>query len=92
MTTEQLSIIEDMAYRLYSPSLIAIALEIDPEDFLEQVTMQGTKVHTAFYTGYLRQLDETRADTIKAARNGSNPAQIELLHFFHSVENELRHG
>lgn len=92
MRTEQLSLIEEMAYRLYTPSLIAIALEIDTEEFLEQVTRQGTEAHTAFYTGYLRQLDETRADTIKAARNGSNPAQIELLHFFRAVENELRHG
>lgn len=92
LTTEQCSSIEEMAYRLYSPNTIAIALELDCDDFLSELHTQGSQIHKSFYTGYLRQLDETRANTIKAAQNGSNPAQIELLKFFREIENELKYG
>lgn len=92
ITSEQLNAIEEYAYRLFPPSIIAISLEVDESDLLEEIRSTGTPVHVAYYKGYIRQLDETRTDTIKAARNGSNPAQIELLKFIRETQNELKYG
>lgn len=93
LSTEQLRNIEEMAYQLFSPFEIALALETgDADEFIEEIGRSGSEAHTAFYKGYLRQLGELRADTIKAARNGSNPAQIELLKCITNVQRELKHG
>ena len=93
LTQEQLEQIEDMAYKLYSPSLIAIAIEAkDADEFLYEIEQYGTEAFKAFYRGYLTHLDEIKADTIKAARNGSNPAQIELCKYINNIQRELKHG
>ncbi len=90
---EQLKNIEEMAYQLFSPFEIALALETEEADeFIEEIGSPGTDAHKAFYKGYFRQLGELRTDTIKAARNGSNPAQIELLKCITNIQRELLHG
>lgn len=90
---EQLNNIEEMSYRLFSPFEIALALETeDQDDFIEEIGRPCSDAHRAFYKGYFRQLDELRADTIKAARNGSNPAQLELLKCVTNIQRELQHG
>lgn len=90
---EQLKNIEEMSYRLFSPIEIALALEIkEQDDFIEEISCAGSNAHRAFYKGYLRQLGELRNDTIKAARNGSNPAQTELLKCIINIQRELLHG
>lgn len=81
--------IEDLAYRLISPSLIAINIEVDEIDFLTELRTPGTQVREAFYKGYMKQLIETREAIIKTAQNGSNPAQMELLKFFREINNQL---
>ncbi len=93
LSPEQLEAIEELAYRLYSPSLIAITIEADDiDDFIHEVNMHNSEASKAFYRGYLKQLDEVRIATIKAARNGSNPAQIELCKYINSIQRDLNHG
>lgn len=89
LTEEIRKSIEDLAYRLISPSLIAINIEADELDFMTELRTPGTQVREAFYTGYMRQLIETREAIIKTAQNGSNPAQMELLKFFREINNQL---
>ncbi|MCP3895972.1 MAG: hypothetical protein GY706_15285 [Bacteroides sp.] len=89
LTEEQHKCIEDCAYRLISPSLIAINIEVDEIDFLIELRTPGTQVREYFYRGYMKQLIETREAIIKTAQNGSNPAQMELLKFFREVDNQL---
>lgn len=87
---EQLKTIEDMAYRLFQPYLIAINLEVDEDDFIDEIQQKST-ARTAFYKGVIRHENEVREQIIKAALNGSNPAQeqlIKLLQIFHSSINE----
>ena len=56
---EQLKNIEEMAYQLFSPFEIALALETEEADeFIEEISTPGTDIHKAFYKGYLRQLGE----------------------------------
>lgn len=89
LTEEICKSIEDLAYRLISPSLIAINIEADELDFITELRTPGTQVREAFYKGYMRQLIETREAIIKTAQNGSNPAQMELLKFFREINNQL---
>ncbi len=93
LTQDQIEQIEAMAYKLYSPTLIAIAIEVeDADEFVSEIEKYGTEAFKAFYRGYLTQLDEIKTDTIKAARNGSNPAQIELCKYITTIQRELKHG
>ncbi len=91
LTPEQLKTIEDLAFRLVTPSLIAIAVEIDEVDFLQDLRSYGSDIRCAFYKGYLKQQIEVRESLIKAAKNGSNPAQIELLKFFKQMNQAIEY-
>lgn len=91
LTQEQLKIVKEMAYRLVSPELIAINLEVDVYDFKMALEADGS-IRSAFFSGYLQQLIETRDALIKSAHNGSNPAQLELLKFIRDMDNKLKYG
>lgn len=91
LTREQLDGVENMAYRLIPPYLIALNIEVDEMDFVHEVRVPGSEAHKAYYKGYLRQMLETREAIIKAAHNGSNPAQMELLNFMKEVNLHLKY-
>ena len=91
LTQEQLNIVKEMAYRLISPELIAINLEVDVYDFKMALEADGP-IRTAFFAGYLQQLIETRDALIKSAHNGSNPAQLELLKFIRDLNRQIKYG
>ena len=67
LTEEQLKSIEDFAYRLILPSMIAINLGVDEFSFIEAIRTVGSPIRSAYYRGYLKQLVETREALIKAA-------------------------
>ncbi len=79
LSKEQLEQVELLAYRMFSPANIAVAIEVDVIDFIDEVRTRGTEAHQAFFRGYMQQQAELRESIIKAAKNGSNPAQMELL-------------
>lgn len=85
---EQLNIIEEMAYRLFEPYKIAINLEVDEYDFIDQIN-QPSEARKAFYKGIIRHEMELREQIIKAALNGSNPAQDQLLKMFQTLTSNL---
>lgn len=91
LTQEQLNIVKEMAYRLISPELIAINLEVDVYDFKMALEADGP-IRNAFFSGYLQQLIETRDALIKSAHNGSNPAQLELLKFIRDLNIQMKYG
>lgn len=61
LTTEQLKSIEDLAYRLIVPELVAINIGVDEIDFLHEIRTSGTDARNAYYKGYLRQTEIGRA-------------------------------
>jgi len=79
LTPEQLSQVEEMAYRCFEPFMIAINLELDEIEFIGQIFIEGTDIRKAYYKGLIRQQMELREALIIAARNGSNPAQEQLM-------------
>lgn len=92
LSEEQLNEVEALAYRLLPPHDIAIVIEVTPLDLCEAINDDATPAHRAFYRGYLKQVVEQRDAIIKAAQNGSNPAQEEIMRFIHQLENRLRYG
>jgi hypothetical protein len=78
LSGEQLNQVTEMAYRCFAPFLIAINLEVDEVEFIEQIYIEGS-IRKAYYAGLIRQQTELREALIKAAHNGSNPAQEQLL-------------
>lgn len=79
LSEEQLRAVEEMGYRLFSPELTAINIEVDEYEFVEEIETPGTEIRKAYYKGIIRQETELREAIIKAAGNGSNPAQEQLL-------------
>ena len=92
MKPELLNSIEELAYLLFTPGEIAISLQLDKDEFLEKINQPTEDINQAFYKGYLRQLSELRIEIIKAARNGSNPAQLELIKCLQSLHREISHA
>lgn len=91
LTEEQLKEVRQAGLLLMPPSLVAINLEVDEDEFLMDIRSRHTPVHKAYYAGYLEQIAATRAAIIKSARNGSNPAQLEVLKFIQDVERRLNY-
>lgn len=91
LNEEQLDSITNAGRLLIPPSLVAISLEVDEMDFITEIRTPGTPVHKAYYSGYLEQLMETRVGIIKAARNGSNPALVEVLKLIQEVNLQLKY-
>ncbi len=92
LNKEQLEQLEQMGYTLIPPQLAAINLEVNELEFLTELKTAGSGVRQAYYSGYLRQLVETRQAIVKAAHNGSNPAQVELLKLINRMQQAIDHA
>ena len=68
LNEEALNNIEELAYRLIPPGMIAINMQLDECDFLDQIRIQGSDVRNAFFKGYVRQTIECREARIKSAQ------------------------
>lgn len=84
LTQEQLKQIEELANRTIPVQLIAAAIEVDELELIDEICLHGTEARKAYLKGMLQQMVQTREAIIKAAHNGSNPAQAELLRFLNS--------
>lgn len=91
LSEEQLECVQNMGYLLIPPKLCALNLEVDELDFLSEIRTPGSPIHKAYHLGYVRQLVDCRLAILKAARNGSNPAQAELLKYFEEAERHLKY-
>lgn len=85
LSAEQLRIIEEMGFRLFTPEMIAINIEVDEYEFCQEVEIPGTDARSAYYKGIIRQETKLREAIIKAAGNGSNPAQEQLLKLLNKI-------
>lgn len=90
LTEEQLDEITQMAYHLIEPAFIAINIEADEVEFIQELKTTGSPARTAFYKGYLRQLVETRKAIIRSAQNGSNPSIDLIIRYFQKIEQKLQ--
>lgn len=86
---EQLEAIEEMAYLLISTDVMAINLEVDELSLKEAISEIGSDAYKAYMRGYGRQLIELRQSVVKAALNGSNPAQQQLQSLMTEFESKM---
>jgi len=92
ITEEQLKAVEDMAYRLFPAHIIAINIGVDELELKNEIRTPDTDVRKAFFRGYIRQQNMLRESIIKSAKNGSNPAQMELIKLLKEFNRNLIYG
>lgn len=85
----RLTIIELLAYHTVPIRLIASTLSEDKDLLTLAINEPGTPEHDAYYQGYMRQYIELKESIIKSAKNGSNPAQAELLKSLAELTSQL---
>ena len=84
-----MSNIETMAYNLLPLSVIAANLEVSELDFRMWMDDHNSDAFRAYMKGFGKQLFETHAAIIKAAANGSNPAQMEVVKMIEQCMREI---
>lgn len=86
-TTEQLEQVRNLAQRLVHPALIATAIGLDELEFKVLIKDPESELHSAYYDGFIQSKVELNEAVIKSAKNGSNPAQMEMKKLIIESEN-----
>ena len=81
--------LEDLAYNLVPIETMAVILEVDEMTLRNAIAEVGSDAWKAFHRGYGKQLVEQRKALIKAAKNGSNPAQEALAKITAQFTNDI---
>lgn len=68
----------------------AIALNLDKADVKKQFATQSGKVYDLYMEGRYQHELEIRQAVLQSAKNGSTPAQQQMLEFFATADSELR--
>lgn len=78
---EDLKLISDLAGLFFTPSEIAMMIEVDDIDFKMACKMRpaNKKIFDAYNSGYLQGQVELRTGIMKMAKAGSSPAQTMAL-------------
>jgi len=78
LTADQIKEVEELAELFFTPSEIALIIEVDPADFCKEFLYPG-KILTAYNKGRLLAEAKIRKSIKELAENGSAPAQQLLL-------------
>ncbi len=86
LSAEQIDMVEELAELFFSPEDIAVNLELNDEEteiFVDGVTTRCSSIPVvgAYIRGWLQGEITLRKAIMKAAINGSNPSQQQLLNF-----------
>lgn len=89
LSKEQLEELENLAYKLVPIQIMAVILEVDELSFREELALKGSDAYNAYFRGYGKLLVEQRESIIRAAKNGSTPAQEMVAKMITAFDNEL---
>lgn len=92
LTEEQSKQLEEMAYLLIPIDLIAVNFGMDDLAFMEELRDKSSLVCQSYYRGILRQKMELHTNIVQAAKNGSHPAQEQIIKMLDSISGQLRYG
>lgn len=92
LTKEQSDSLEEMAYLLIPIDLIAVNLGIDNTAFISEIRDPDSPIFKAYYKGILRQKMELHQSIVQASKNGSNPAQEQIIKMLENITGQLRYG
>lgn len=79
ISTEELEEIKLLSSLFFSPREIAIILEYNAVEFIDQCEIEGSAIFNSFYGGRLSSEKDLRDRIIKLAKSGSSPAQTMAL-------------
>ena len=79
MTDDQLTELEDMAKIMLSKKEIAVILDIDPDEFIDQLEDKMSPEWKRFQSGRMKSVAQIRKAIFDLAAAGSSPAQAEAM-------------
>ena len=88
-TTEILVEVENMASLQFSPDEVALAMRIDRQVFRKALKEPGNDLADAYQRGRIKSEAEVRAAIYKLAKQGSTPAQKQMMDFAQANKREL---
>jgi hypothetical protein len=88
LSKNQLEEIEKLAALQFSPREVAIILQVDEEDFSDHVEIHGD-VRLRYQRGRLKASAEVRMAILTQAKNGSSPAQKQMLDLIASAQGQV---
>lgn len=71
----ELETVQELASLFYSPSEVAVVLEVDQDDFVSVIRSGGGDVYRAYMKGYFEGDIDLRRSIKDSALHGSSPAQ-----------------
>jgi hypothetical protein len=86
LNNDDLENITAMSGLFLTPSEIAINLNVDESEFIEQINIPGYDVKRAYDTGIILGKIKLRTGIMIAAEHGSSPAQQLMLQLLHESE------
>lgn len=87
-TEEQIKAIEDYSQLLFTPGEIALLIEVDKTELINDIKLKNNKAYKAFSKGKFSAEIILRKSIIELAEAGSSPAQNLLLKL--KEESELK--
>jgi hypothetical protein len=78
-TAEEIDCIREMAGLFFTPEEIAINLEVNTNNFINEIKSKSGDAYFAFISGSLTGDLKLRSGIMKAAEHGSHPAQTVML-------------
>jgi len=75
LNKEELATITELAALFYTPTEIARILEVDTEEFENQIKSEHGEAYKSYYKGYYLSDISLRKSILDSAINGSSPAQ-----------------
>jgi hypothetical protein len=90
LTAEQLQQIEESAKLGFSPSEIAIIIQVDAEQFELSISDNKHPAFIALMRGSLLAQQSIRQSAYDNARTGSVPSQNEMLRLYKSQINQVK--
>lgn len=92
LNQEQSEQLEEMAYLLIPIDLIAVNFGMDDIAFMQELRDRESPICKSYYRGILRQKMELHTNIVQAAKNGSHPAQEQIIKMLDGITGQLRYG
>lgn len=89
LTDEELQQVEEFAGLCFSPEQIAIILERDEDNFLEEFKKKKSDLRKAYNKGSLMHEAQVRKSIFELAKSGSSSAQQDYIKLLNKRDTEL---
>jgi hypothetical protein len=89
---EKLKEIEEFAELQFTPDEVAVIVGIDAGEFMAEMMDERGEIAVAYNRGRLRAEAEVRQSILRLAKQGSTPAQKQILDIIESNKDAIRNS